>query len=136
MKVWLVRDFGLNALFLFFFFNLQVKKRFNDDVPLLDPVKDMKIGEPAFKEIVKKIDAFEKRLAEHRLHGNPNLPRLMSTCGKKDQVIKELEEARTQMKKATSLLQMADLRCMKRVLRRLGYCTQADVIEVKGNILF
>ena len=113
-----------------------MKKRFNDDVPLLDPVKDMKIGEPAFKEIVKKIDAFEKRLAEHRLHGNPNLPRLMSTCGKKDQVIKELEEARTQMKKATSLLQMADLRCMKRVLRRLGYCTQADVIEVKGNILF
>jgi len=38
------------------------------------------------------------------------------------------------MKKATSLLQMADLRCMKRVLRRLGYCTQADVIEVKGRI--
>jgi len=64
-----------------FFF--QVKKRFNDNVPLLDPVKDMKIKETAFKEIVKKIDAFEKRLAEHGLHGHPDLPRLLSSYGKK-----------------------------------------------------
>jgi len=112
----------------------QVKKRFNDNVPLLDPVKDMKIKESAFKEIVKKIDAFEKRLAEHGLHGHPDLPRLLNSYGKKDQIMKELETARAEMKKATSLLQMADLRCMKRVLRRLGYCTQADVIEVKGRI--
>merc|ERR1711997_825234 len=51
-----------------------------------------------------------------------------------DQIMKELETARAEMKKATSLLQMADLRCMKRVLRRLGYCTAADVIEIKGRI--
>ena len=31
-------------------------------------------------------------------------------------------------------LQMADLKCMKRVLRRMGYSTAADVIEVKGRI--
>merc|ERR1712179_685567 len=29
---------------------------------------------------------------------------------------------------------MADLKCMKRVLRRMGYCTSTDVIEVKGRI--
>ena len=29
---------------------------------------------------------------------------------------------------------MADLKCMKRVLRRMGYSTAADVIEVKGRI--
>ena len=43
----------------------------------------MKIKETAFKEIVKKIDAFEKRLAEHGLHGHPDLPRLLSSYGKK-----------------------------------------------------
>ena len=32
------------------------------------------------------------------------------------------------------VLQMADLKCMKRVLRRMGYSTAADVIEVKGRI--
>ena len=113
----------------------QVQKRFGQDqVPLLDPVKDMKINEKPFKEIVKKIDAFEKRLAEHGLHGSPDLNRLLNSYGKKDKVLKELEEAKAELKKAKSLLQMADLKCMKRVLRRLGYSTQADVIEVKGRI--
>ena len=41
----------------------QVKKRFGEDlIPLLDPVDDMKINEKPFKEIVKKISAFEARL--------------------------------------------------------------------------
>ena len=38
------------------------------------------------------------------------------------------------MKKAKSLLQMTELKCRKRVLRRLGYCTAADVIELKGRV--
>ena len=99
-----------------------MKKRFNGNVPLLDPVKDMKINESPFKDIVKKIDAFEKRLTEHGLHGHPDLARFLKSYGKKDQMMKELDEARIQMKKATSLLQMADLRCMKRVQFFLYLC--------------
>jgi len=111
----------------------QVQKRF-ENVPLIDPIKDMKINEKSFKEIVKKIDSFECRLAEHNLHRNPNLAKYLKSYGKKANIIKELNEAKNDLKKAKSLLQMADLKCMKRVLRRLGYCTPADVIEVKGRI--
>ena len=111
----------------------QVQKRF-ENVPLIDPIKDMKINEKPFKEIVKKIDSFERRLAEHNLHRNPNLTKYLKSYGKKANIIKELSEAKNDLKKAKSLLQMADLKCMKRVLRRLGYCTPADVIEVKGRI--
>jgi superfamily II RNA helicase len=32
------------------------------------------------------------------------------------------------------LLQMDQLKSMKRVLRRLGYCTASDVIEIKGRV--
>ena len=104
------------------------------NLPFVDPVKDMKINEKSFKEIVKKIDTFERRLTEHNLHKNPNLSKFLKTYGKKATVIKQLDEAKMELKKAKSLLQMADLKCMKRVLRRLGYCTPADVIEVKGRI--
>ena len=45
--------------------------------PLLDPVADMKIGDGEFKEIVKKIKTFEKRLEKHPLHGRADLPRLL-----------------------------------------------------------
>jgi hypothetical protein len=29
---------------------------------------------------------------------------------------------------------MEDLKCRKRVLRRLGYCTEQDVIDTKGRV--
>jgi len=47
----------------------QVKKRFGEDqIPLLDPIDDMKINEKPFKDIVKKISAFEARLTRWPCH--------------------------------------------------------------------
>ena len=112
----------------------EVQKRFKNNVPLLDPIKDLKIAEKEFKNVIAKIDIFEKRRREHGLHDNPDLPKFLKIYGKKDALLKELEEAKNELKKAKSLLQMQDLKCMKRVLRRLGYCTTSDVIEVKGRI--
>lgn len=31
-------------------------------------------------------------------------------------------------------MQMDDLKCRKRILRRMGYCTAGEVIETKGRI--
>ena len=112
----------------------QVKKRFGEDVPLLDPVTDMNIKEKSFKEIIEKISMFEKRLISHSLHNQENTEEMLKAYGKKSQLTKDLEKAKSDVKKAKSLLQMADLKCMKRVLRRMGYCTSTDVIEVKGNV--
>lgn len=50
------------------------------------------------------------------------------------QIAKELKELKAEMKKAMSLLQMDELKCRKRVLRRMGYCTADDVIEMKGRV--
>ena len=47
----------------------------------------------------------------------------------------DLAAAKHQLRKSKSLLQMDQLKCMKRVLRRLGYCNASDVIEIKENIL-
>merc|ERR1712055_1056563 len=52
----------------------------------------------------------------------------------KDSVQEELDKAKEVLRKSKSLLQMDELKCMKRVLRRLGYCTASDVIEIKGRI--
>lgn len=46
----------------------EVKKRFPDGPPLLNPITDMHIEDQAFKDIVKKIEALEKRLYAHSLH--------------------------------------------------------------------
>lgn len=39
----------------------EVKKRFPEGPPLLNPVKDMKITEPEFLNIIKKIENLEKK---------------------------------------------------------------------------
>lgn len=53
-----------------------------------------------------------------------DLPELLEAYKKKDVVIKEFEAAKLKLKKAKSLLQMAELNKMKRVLRRMNYCDQ------------
>lgn len=39
----------------------EVKKRFPEGPPLLNPVKDMKITEDKFLDIIKKIENLEKK---------------------------------------------------------------------------
>lgn len=46
----------------------EVKKRFPDGPPLLNPITDMHIEDQVFKDIIKKIEALEKRLYAHSLH--------------------------------------------------------------------
>ena len=39
-----------------------------------------------------------------------------------------------ELKKAQTVMQLEELKCRKRVLRRLGYANASDVIEMKGRV--
>lgn len=112
----------------------EVKKRFPEGPPLLNPIKDMKINDPVFKECVDRIKQLEERLYSHPLHNDKNRGALTAAYEKKQELHEELTLAKVELKKAKSILQMDELKKRKRVLRRLGYCTSADVIELKGRI--
>lgn len=77
---------------------------------------------------------FSFRLYAHPLHKDKNRGALTAAYDKKQEVYEELSLLKTELKKAKSILQMEELKKRKRVLRRLGYCTLADVIELKGRI--
>ncbi|KAK8407539.1 hypothetical protein O3P69_002232 [Scylla paramamosain] len=109
-------------------------KRVPESQFLLDPVKNMKIKEDAFLEIVNKLEKFKTRLESHKLHRDPERDGLYEKYSKKMELKKELNNAELDLKKARSLLQMDELKCRKRVLRRLGYATSQDVIERKGRV--
>ena len=47
---------------------------------------------------------------------------------------RQVLDAKNELKKAQSLLQIGDLKRYKRVLRRLGYCNSADIIDMKGRV--
>ena len=85
-------------------------------------------------EIVKKIEAYEKRLFLHPLHGAADTERLMLQVEKKQKVLHDIKDKKKELKKAKQVIQLDELKARKRVLRRLGYATAADVIETKGRV--
>lgn len=112
----------------------EVQKRFPDGLPMLDPIEDMNIKDDGLKKIVRKIEALESRLYSHALHKDKDLETVYNLCHKKAQIEHEIKSAKKELKKAKTILQMDELKCRKRVLRRLGYSTAADVIELKGRV--
>uniref|UniRef100_A0A0L8FQC8 Exosome RNA helicase MTR4 n=1 Tax=Octopus bimaculoides TaxID=37653 RepID=A0A0L8FQC8_OCTBM len=83
---------------------------------------------------VQKIEAFEHRMYSHPLHKDPKLEEYYSLYERKAKLGQEIKKIKLEMKKKKSLLQMDELKCRKRVLRRLGYATPSDVIEMKGRV--
>ena len=69
-----------------FFYFQEVKKRFNGDIPLLNPVTDMHIKEESFLDLVKRIQSYEQRLFDHPLHDKPQLETMYNAYRLKTEV--------------------------------------------------
>ena len=98
----------------------EVKRRFPDGLPILDPIEDMNIKDDDLKKVVRKIEALENRLYSHALHKDKEMENLYNLCHKKTQKESEIKNAKKELKKAKTILQMDELKCRKRVLRRYG----------------
>jgi len=118
----------------------------------------MHIKDAEFDKVIEQIEKFESRLYAHPLHETEDIDDVYSLYLEKDkvclhiniinkqlntvkfkymilyQIDRELLKSKTELKKAKSLMQMDDLKCRKRILRRMGYCTAGEVIETKGRI--
>ncbi|KAI5622590.1 superkiller viralicidic activity 2-like 2 [Silurus asotus] len=139
----------------------EVQKRFPDGLPMLDPIDDMGIKDSGLKKVIQKVEAFEHRMYTHALHSDPSLSTVYTLCEKKAvmvlvlrlvpllsdymrldnnqtimllKIAGDIKAAKRELKKARTVLQMDELKCRKRVLRRLGFATSSDVIEVKGRV--
>ncbi|KAJ2783574.1 ATP-dependent RNA helicase mtr4 [Coemansia javaensis] len=112
----------------------EVSRRLEAQIPLLDPVKDMGITDPEFKTLAQKTRSLEAKLDESTRAAGAGLDsRLAAYQGKVDLQM-QLKDTRRRIAEAQSAVQLDELRCRKRVLRRLGYTTGEDVITMKGRV--
>ncbi|PRP82873.1 hypothetical protein PROFUN_04736 [Planoprotostelium fungivorum] len=111
----------------------EVNKRFPDGIPHLDPIEDMKIDSPDFKQLVRKAETTEERL---RLVTNNKTKdkKQLERYAQKVQIEGEIKVLRGQAKDADEVILKDNLRAMGRVLRRLEYSNQDDIIETKGRV--
>ncbi|KAI0237170.1 ATP-dependent RNA helicase mtr4 [Massospora cicadina] len=114
----------------------EVKRRFGDDILLLDPAAHLKVDaalasklETRIKNLKAKIDEMTKAL------GGPHLVKEKVATHKLQLSDQEALRALTdRIKTIHSVQKMDELKCLKRVLRRLGYISDADVVEIKGRV--
>lgn len=102
--------------------------------PSLDPVEDMNIrGNEALEKVIKRIYTLETRLAEPRFT-TPECQALYGHAVEEVRVSREVQAAAQELQSAKTQYLAKDLKNMRRVLRRMQFTTELDVIDVKGRI--
>lgn len=112
----------------------EVQRRFPDGIQLLDPVENMGIKDPEFKELLRKIETLEEALRKNALYGTPELPAKYEQYAAKMEVVSQIRAIRKKIQAAESVMHLDELKQRKRVLRRLEFTTSDDVVEMKGRV--
>lgn len=112
----------------------EVKRRFPDGIAILDPIENMGITDDSFKKLLRKIEVLESRLLSNSLHESPRLPSLYNRYHSKVELSNKIKAMKKEISKAMSVMQLDELKCRKRVLRRLGFINDADVVQLKARV--
>ncbi|KAI9843895.1 MAG: ATP-dependent RNA helicase mtr4 [Sclerophora amabilis] len=112
----------------------EVKKRFPDGIAVLDPIENMGITDDSFKKLLRKIEVLESRLLSNPLHNSPRLADLYNQYAHKMALSGKIKGIKKQITAALSIMQLDELKYRKRVLRRLGFINEADVVQLKARV--
>ncbi|KAI9828567.1 MAG: ATP-dependent RNA helicase mtr4 [Sarea resinae] len=112
----------------------EVKRRFPDGIAVLDPIENMGITDDSFKKLLRKIEVLESRLLSNPLHNSPRLPDLYNQYTSKVELSDKIKAVKKRITVAFSIMQLDELKCRKRVLRRLGFINEADVVQLKARV--
>ncbi|XP_020114954.1 DExH-box ATP-dependent RNA helicase DExH9 isoform X2 [Ananas comosus] len=113
----------------------EVLSRFaKDGIPLLDPEEDMKVQSNSFKKAARRIEALESLFDRHEMRNSPLIKEKLKVLHAKQELSARIKSIKKTMRSSTALAFKDELKARKRVLRRLGYITSEDVVELKGKV--
>lgn len=113
----------------------EVKKRFPEGIPELNPQEDLKIKDPAFVKLCSRMESLEDRLTTHKMAESEGLQEELAKYEKHLECNSQMALAKSDLKSAQQdVVLKQTLKHMKRVLRRLGFTTNTGVIDLKGRV--
>lgn len=113
---------------------IEVKKRFSDGIGLLDPIENMNITDESFKKLLRKIEILESRLMKNPLYNTPQLPDLYNQYASMTGTNDKIKSLKNEIREARAIMHLDELKCRKRVLRRLGFINEDDVVQLKARV--
>ncbi|KAJ4966181.1 hypothetical protein NE237_018030 [Protea cynaroides] len=113
----------------------EVLSRFaKEGMPFLDPEEDMKVQSNSYKKAAHRIEALEHLFEKHEVAKSPLIEQKLKVLHLKQGLTAKIRLIRKAMHSSTALAFKDELKARKRVLRRLGYITTDDVVELKGEV--
>lgn len=112
----------------------EIVKRHPDGLPILDPVNKMKIDDEEFKLLLKKISVLETKVETNPLFHSKALTESYEKYAEKADLEEKIRETEVKIAAVQSNIQLDDLKRRKRVLRRLGFISQDDIVDLKGKV--
>jgi len=111
----------------------EVLKRFTDGPPLLDPIEDIRIEDVTFTKVIRHIESLEDKLKSPKFDIQ-DLGSSLELYKEKILIENEMKEIKAKIRSTDNIILQDNLKAMKRVLRRLGYLTKDNVVDVKGRV--
>ncbi|XAR56255.1 RNA helicase [Bertholletia excelsa] len=103
-------------------------------MPLLDPEEDMKIQSSSYRKAVRRIEALENLFDKHEIAKSPLIEQKLKVLHMKKELTARIKSIKRTMRSSSALAFKDELKARKRALRRLGYATRDDVVELKGKV--
>ncbi|RDX63204.1 DExH-box ATP-dependent RNA helicase DExH9, partial [Mucuna pruriens] len=114
---------------------LETLSRFGEKgLPLLDPEEDMKIQSSSYKKASRRIEALESLFEKHEIAKSPLIKQKLKVLQRKQELTAKIKSIKKTLRSSTALAFKDELKARKRVLRRLGYATSDNVVELKGKV--
>jgi ATP-dependent RNA helicase DOB1 len=77
----------------------------------------------------------ESKLLSNPLHNSPRLVGLYNQYSHKMDIQEKIKATKKKISAAHSIMQLDELKCRKRVLRRLGFINDTDVVQLKARFV-
>jgi ATP-dependent RNA helicase DOB1 len=68
------------------------------------------------------------------LHNSARLPELYNKYSEKVELSNQIKKVKREIHNAQSIMHLDELKCRKRVLRRLGFVNESDVVQLKARV--
>jgi ATP-dependent RNA helicase DOB1 len=114
----------------------EVQRRFPDGIPLLDPVKDLKIKVSEFNKLLERASELQQRLAAHKLSAEmteEERTKRVKAYERKNDLLDQARMLKREASACQTMVMKDELRKMKRVLKELGHVDGQGVIQTKGR---
>ncbi|XVF26370.1 hypothetical protein REPUB_Repub14bG0010100 [Reevesia pubescens] len=111
---------------------LEFISRYPNGMPL-DP-EEMNIQSNSYKKAVRRLEALENLFEKHEIAKSPLIEQKLKLLNRKEELTAKIRSIKKTMRSSTALAFKDELKARKRVLRRLGYITSDDVVELKGKV--